>query len=192
MTGSRRRGFVQSLIGSSAAGEIVDRAPCPVLVARSTVLRSVLLATDGSSESGGATELLARWPIFDLARIHVVTVTSDPVPSVPERSRLAPAAARPATTVDEAAAVLMDAGRDVLTEVLHGRAATQIVETAQRLSLDLIVVGSRGRTGLGRSLLGSVAGEVLASATCSVLIVRPPPRRPPAGSSSPEPSRSAL
>ena len=72
----------------------------------------------------------------------------------------------------------MDAGRDVVTEVLHGRPGTEIVEAARRRSVDVIVIGSRGRTGLGRTLLGSVAGEVLASAGCSVLIVAPPARRP--------------
>jgi nucleotide-binding universal stress UspA family protein len=72
----------------------------------------------------------------------------------------------------------MDAGRDVTREVLHGRPGPRIAEEAQARSIDLIVIGSRGRTGLGRSLLGSVAGDVLAAASCSVLIVAPPPRRP--------------
>jgi nucleotide-binding universal stress UspA family protein len=76
----------------------------------------------------------------------------------------------------------MDAGRDVVTELLTGHPGTQIVGSADRRSVDLIVIGSRGRTGLGRTLLGSVAGEVLASAGCSVLIVGPPVRRPPGGS----------
>lgn len=178
VTGARRRGRVPSLLGLSAAGEIVDRAPCPVLVARTTALRTVMLTTDGSDQSIAATELVARWPIFDLARIHVVAVSADAPPT--GRGRLA----TPSMTgehqrnVDAAAARLMDAGRDVVTEVLHGRAGPEIVEAAERRSVDVIVIGSRGRTGLGRTLLGSVAGEVLASASCSVLIVAPPARRP--------------
>ena len=176
LTGSRRRSVVQSLLGWSAAGDIVDRSPCPVLVARAASLRSVMLATDGSAQSLAAAELVASWPIFDLTPIKVVTVSGD---GPPVRSQ---GAAGVATTpgqraVDLTAAPLMDAGREVMTEVLRGRAADRIVETARLGGDDLIVIGSRGRTGLGRTLLGSVAGEVLASASCSVLIVVPPPRR---------------
>jgi multicomponent Na+:H+ antiporter subunit G len=176
ITGSRRRGFVQSLVGWSAAGEIVDRAPCPVLVARSTDLRTVMLATDGSAQSAAAAELVARWPIFDLARIHVVTVSAETPPARGLGAGSPAAAAQ--RTLDTVASLLMDAGRDVVREVLHGRPGPRIAEEAQARSIDLIVIGSRGRTGLGRSLLGSVAGDVLASASCSVLIVAPPPRRP--------------
>ena len=178
VTGSRRRGLVPSLLGLSAAGEIVDRAPCPVLVARSTSLRSVMLTTDGSDQSAAAIELVARWPIFDLARIHVVAVSADAPQTGRRRLATASITGEHQRNVDAAAAPLMDAGRDVVTEVLHGRPGTEIVEAAKRRSVDVIVIGSRGRTGLGRTLLGSVAGEVLASAGCSVLIVAPPARRP--------------
>jgi multicomponent Na+:H+ antiporter subunit G len=166
MVGSRRRGVVQSVLGMSAAGDLVDRAPCPVLVARSTTLRSVLLTTDGSGQSDAAAELVARWPIFDLPRVHVVNVVAAPAPT--GRGRV----------VDATAARLMDAGRDVVTAVFQGHPATRIVEAAHARNIDLVVIGSRGRTGLSRTLLGSVAGEVLASANCSVLIARPPARRP--------------
>jgi nucleotide-binding universal stress UspA family protein/multisubunit Na+/H+ antiporter MnhG subunit len=174
--GSRRRGFVQSLVGSSPAGEVVDRAPCPVLVARSTVLRTVMLTTDGSSQSAVAVELVARWPIFDLTRIHVVTVSSDAPPA--RTLGAGSPSAEGQRTVDAVAALLMDAGRDVVSEVLHGRPGARIAEEARAQAVDLIVIGSRGRTGLGRTLLGSVAGDLLTSASCSVLIVAPPPRQP--------------
>ena len=176
ITGSRRRNVVQALIGSSAAGEIVDRAPCPVLVARSAGLRTVMLTTDGSAQSAAAADLVARWPIFDLARIIVVTVSTEP-PRTRALGRASPPAADQ-RRIDSVAALLMDAGRDVMTEVLYGRPGPRIAEEARTHGVDLIVIGSRGRTGLGRTLLGSVAGDVLASATCSVLIVTPPPRRP--------------
>jgi nucleotide-binding universal stress UspA family protein/multisubunit Na+/H+ antiporter MnhG subunit len=166
ITGARRRGPIQTLLGISAAGDIVDRAPCPVLVARAPSLRSVLLTTDGSSQSAAATEVVAQWPVFDLARIHVVTVSAAPA-ATPEDRR----------TVDLTAAPLMDAGRDVITAVVHGRPGQAIVEAARDRSVDLIVIGTRGRSGLGRTLLGSVTGDILAGASCSVLVVGPPPRQ---------------
>jgi monovalent cation/proton antiporter MnhG/PhaG subunit len=179
ITSSRRRGVVPSLLGLSVAGDLVDRAPCPVLVARGHRFREVLLTTDGSDRSMAAAEIVATWSIFDEARIRVVTVTT-----ARARRRGVPGIRVDGSdqlAVDAVAARLLDAARDVRTEVLVGRAPEQIVETAARRSTDVIVIGSRGRTGLGRTLLGSVAGEVLASATCSVLIVGPPRRRPPAG-----------
>jgi nucleotide-binding universal stress UspA family protein len=93
--------------------------------------------------------------------------------------------------VDATAAELMDAGRDVTTAILPGNPGTRILEYAEQRAVDLIVIGSRGRTGLGRTLVGSIAGEVLASARCSVLIVKPRPRQPPV-STVPDPRPSAV
>jgi nucleotide-binding universal stress UspA family protein len=60
-----------------------------------------------------------------------------------------------------------------MPRVRSGDAVATIRSVARAESVDLIVVGSRGRTGLGRILLGSVARDVLSSTDCSVLIVRP-------------------
>lgn len=54
-----------------------------------------------------------------------------------------------------------------------GDAAEMIVETASQLRVDLIVMGTRGRTGLSRLVLGSVAQGVLSAARCAVITVRP-------------------
>jgi nucleotide-binding universal stress UspA family protein len=48
----------------------------------------------------------------------------------------------------------------------------EIVEFAKRGSYELIVVGTRGRTGVARALLGSVAEKVVRHAPCAVLVVR--------------------
>jgi len=54
-----------------------------------------------------------------------------------------------------------------------------ILDAARRLEADLIVMGTHGRTGVGRLLLGSVAEDVVRAAPCPVLVVRSglPPRR---------------
>jgi nucleotide-binding universal stress UspA family protein len=49
-----------------------------------------------------------------------------------------------------------------------------ILRTAAKLPADLIVLGSHGRTGLARLLLGSVAEQVVRKATCPVLVVKRP------------------
>lgn len=60
--------------------------------------------------------------------------------------------------------------------VLDGSAASEIVNLAMERGCDLIVMGTHGRTGLGRLLMGSVAEQVLRHAPCPVLTVKTPPR----------------
>lgn len=54
----------------------------------------------------------------------------------------------------------------------HGHAAEEILKAAKRSRADVIVVGSKGLTGLKCFLLGSVADKVARHAPCSVLVVR--------------------
>lgn len=60
----------------------------------------------------------------------------------------------------------------VVHRVLQGVAYTAIIEIASRAKADLIVMGSRGRTGLSRLLIGSIAERVVRLAPCPVLGVR--------------------
>jgi nucleotide-binding universal stress UspA family protein len=57
---------------------------------------------------------------------------------------------------------------------LEGDPATEIVRYAKDAGMDLIVMGTHGRTGLERLLMGSVAERVLREAPCSVLVVKLP------------------
>jgi nucleotide-binding universal stress UspA family protein len=56
----------------------------------------------------------------------------------------------------------------------EGFAADEILRNAQAVNADLIVMGTHGRTGLGRLLMGSVAEEVVRKAACPVLTVKAP------------------
>lgn len=58
--------------------------------------------------------------------------------------------------------------------VVAGDAAAMILSTAETEAVDLIVVGSHGRSGLQRFLMGSVSERVMRHAPCSTLVVRPP------------------
>ena len=57
---------------------------------------------------------------------------------------------------------------------LEGDPATEVVRYARDASMDLVVMGTHGRTGLERLLMGSVAEKVLREAPCSVLVVKLP------------------
>jgi nucleotide-binding universal stress UspA family protein len=61
---------------------------------------------------------------------------------------------------------------------LEGDAAREIVEYAGKANMDLIVMGTHGRTGMERLLMGSVAEKVMRDATCSVLVVKLPRAQP--------------
>jgi nucleotide-binding universal stress UspA family protein len=66
-------------------------------------------------------------------------------------------------------------GLNVEEVVAHGEAASEIVRVAKERAVDLIVIASHGRTGLGRILFGSTAEAVVRHAACPVLVVKPPP-----------------
>jgi nucleotide-binding universal stress UspA family protein len=70
------------------------------------------------------------------------------------------------------AAKLRRKGLKVESVVRDGHPQTVIVDEARKRSADLILLGSHGRTGLKRLLLGSVALSVVSHAPCSVEVVR--------------------
>jgi nucleotide-binding universal stress UspA family protein len=134
----------------------------------------ILLATDGSREA----ELAAR-TAADLAKnqnseLHVVYVEptlpmigqfADPGPerTEPESRRL----------LDEQVRHIEEAGGTVdETHLRLGRPDDQIVWVAEELGAGLIVIGSRGRGGVRRALMGSVSDSVVRHAHCPVLVVR--------------------
>jgi nucleotide-binding universal stress UspA family protein len=71
---------------------------------------------------------------------------------------------------------LRDAGFNVTTAIEQGNPKVVIIDSATQWSPDLIIVGSHGRKGLDRFLMGSVSEAVARHARCSVQIVRVPSR----------------
>ena len=67
---------------------------------------------------------------------------------------------------------LAAAGLNVRDRVLQGDPREALIEEATKERADLIVVGSHGRTGIEKLLMGSVASHVVTHAPCSVLVVR--------------------
>jgi len=183
--GHRGLGAWESRLLGSVSAEVVDQAPCPVLVVRDDQLGPVVLADDGSPNARAAGDVIAGWPLFRGLPVTVVGVVHDTVPSAAaiaplmleeEMTRYAGvirAERRIRTSGCEATVERLRAeGIDAVAEIRHGDPAHEIVSAAQSARAGLVVLGTRGLTGLRRLLIGSVARNVLLSAPCSVLVVR--------------------
>jgi nucleotide-binding universal stress UspA family protein len=136
--------------------------------------RHILHPTDFSDPSKAAFEVacsIARDTGADLLVVHVIPppVSYDDLAESRReghRDRLR----------DELHAVKpVDSNLAVARLLLDGDAATVIAETAAAQGVDLIVLGTHGRTGVGRLLMGSVAEHVLRKARCPVLTVKASP-----------------
>ena len=67
----------------------------------------------------------------------------------------------------------MDKGIMTTPHVVEGLAYEVIPALAEKIGAEVIVIGSHGRTGMLRLLLGNVAEKIIGFATCPVLVVRP-------------------
>jgi nucleotide-binding universal stress UspA family protein len=185
VVGSRGHGPVASMVLGSVSAELVDHAPCPVLVARRTAVHRLVVGADGSTTSERAIAALGRWPLFAGLPAHVVTVAPPAVGWSAGLSRTFYSEWRDADEMQSddrrertafigqrAVAALRLAGISATAEVREGDPADQLIAAANVVGADLIVVGSRGLSTLPRLVLGSVARKVLMHAPQSVLIVR--------------------
>jgi len=76
------------------------------------------------------------------------------------------------TLVARAVKTLRDVGLPAEARIVNGDAREELIELARRERSDLIVVGSHGRTGLTKLVLGSVSSHVVTHAPCTVVVVK--------------------
>jgi nucleotide-binding universal stress UspA family protein len=156
-------GLTRLLMGSVTA-RVIGHSPCNVLVAPREVPLSferLLIASDGSPFGEAAwDEALTLAQAMGSALIGVAVAASDrDIPTATEAVRhLEAAAAAQGITLD--------------TMIPMGRPEEGIVKAADFKKASLIIVGSHGRTGLKRLLMGSVAERVIGHAKCPVLVVK--------------------
>jgi nucleotide-binding universal stress UspA family protein len=139
-------------------------------------IRTILLPTDFSEPSAHARDLAGAIARDYCARLIVLHVKPPPVAvsgvMTPEPLDPPEHAAELRRQLD----AWRPAGPSVLVEhvMLVGDEATEIIRLAEDEGYDLIVMGTHGRTGVGRLLMGSVAEKVLRRAPCPVLTVKGP------------------
>jgi nucleotide-binding universal stress UspA family protein len=164
VVGSRGLGRVSTMLLGSVSAEVVDHAPCPVLVTRAPGIRSVLVAVDGSLTARHCVEHLGLGYLRGLPMEVVSVGHGEAGPEQPE------------AIAAQAAEDLERTGHRVRWTIGAGDAAHEIIGAAADLGCNLIAMGSRGHTGLARLRLGSVARNVLLHTHASVLVVRGPVR----------------
>jgi nucleotide-binding universal stress UspA family protein len=130
----------------------------------------VLLATDGSKTSAQAARALAGRPWPEGSEFRVISV-EEPWTIKSSKVRDQKEAEEAVTSAEH---VLAAAGLKATGAVLSGNTKQAILKEAQEWAADLIVVGSHGRRGFRRVLLGSVSEAVAMNAPCSVVVVRAP------------------
>ena len=139
--------------------------------------KTILVATDFSDASELALEYARVVAQRFGAGLRVLHVVETPMPLgselyVPDLKTVAERAVVEAQQ-QLAATMATISGDDVIGQVLVGHAAKKIVEYADDHDVDMIVMGTHGRSGLPHVLLGSVAEKVVRKAGCPVLTVRP-------------------
>ena len=145
-------------------------------------IRTILLPTDFSDYATHALSYaasLARQFGASIICLHAIepvmpavgyTGLTEPLPMVDLSEQLVESASRELPKIAESEEC---AGLSVEEIIAHGDAATEIVRVATERGVDLIVIASHGRTGLGRILFGSTAESVVRHAKCPVLVVKP-------------------
>ncbi len=168
--GARGSGILKALhLGSTA--EWLGKSPnAPVVIARhSSRVHSILACVDGSPHSDAAIAALARMPWIADTHVTVLAVDHElnwdsETPSFRE-------------IADDSARILREVGARVAVQVVLADptvsrldAKYAIFDAIDSLAPDLVALGTKGRRGLARALMGSVASDVTRYAECSVLL----------------------
>jgi len=181
--GRRGRTGLRRLLMGSVTAKVIGHSPCNVLVIpRLAEIRyqKILVATDGSKYSvAAASEAIgiAKRCGAELFIISVVpSETASPFDIVHSEMQHEMIAQKEfqdgEKNVNDLLVIARQEGVNVEGHVIQGRPYEVIVENAREKGVDLIVMGSHGRTGMERLLMGSVTERVVGNADCSVLIVK--------------------
>ena len=139
-------------------------------------MRAIVVGTDGSAGAERAVRRAVDIAAATGARLHLVTAYPDasyqqPIASSARTERIDLREAAESVLARVASHVQADSV-EVDTQARQGDPARVLIDVAQEVDADLIIVGARGLTTLERWLLGSVSNKVSQHAPCDVMIVR--------------------
>lgn len=173
-----RTGLARVVLGS-VAEQVVRRSPCSVLAARPQAgdrpFHTVLCPIDFSDSSRDAIELANGFGTegSELTLMHAI--------ELPTSYGQEPTLMHTVAELDRTTTAALERWAEAARKTAHGpvtavtrrgRAGAQILGMLEEGTFDLVVMGTHGRTGIRRALLGSVAEKVVRHAPCSVLVAR--------------------
>ena len=139
----------------------------------------VLIAVDGSTYAAAAAKFVRGLPVTTTLEVSLVTVINPPDVALststemwyPQYVEHQHEFAEEALT--RIAEIFQDSDIPVDRKISQGHIGHAIIDHAERIQADMIVVGAKGHTAVGRILLGSVSDYVATHAACSVVVIRP-------------------
>jgi nucleotide-binding universal stress UspA family protein len=147
------------------------------------IIKNILVPVDFSPTSDAALAYARMVAETFQSTLHVLHVVPDPAgqPWAAEAFGVSGAAIREqwerdANTKLEALVPAAERADRVRLVIRAGVAVWQILEYAKEANVDLIVIGTHGRSPIAHALIGSVAERIVRKATCPVLTIRPPVR----------------
>jgi nucleotide-binding universal stress UspA family protein len=175
--GARGLGPLKERLFGSVSHRVLSCAPCAKLILNGPLrgLRQILLPLQGQSDAESALRFFQKEPFREPANVSLMTVlppTRSPWPVENLATvKLEEQALQHAHEFVEAVAAKIHAlGHSTRSASVLGTPAAMIVQQAEKMGSDLIMMGSRGRQGVTRFFLGSVSHAVLHQAQCPVLV----------------------
>ncbi len=195
VVGSRGLSRVSGLLLGSVSEWVLNDATCSVLIGRPTARKAkpsptlkLLLATDGSPDAWRAVDVLKSFEFSSgssLTLLHVMKKQVFETELFVESTRKSRAefvkkvkdlfgnrGTDGVRLLKDTGDALAATGLNIDECLVFGHQASSIIKVARQKKVDLVIVGSRGRTGLRRMFLGSVSHHISQLAPCSVLVVR--------------------
>lgn len=182
MTTHARRGLRRVLLGS-VAFQVVRDAPCPVVVVPPPTgeipdtyeLKRVLVPLDESPAAEVALEIGLTALNGDPLDVVLLEVVEQLVrrSGLVEREYARMAMPTAQAYLDDVASDIVAHGHRAHVAVRFGYPGREIMDVVRAEAFDLVVMATRGRSGLGRVVLGSVAEDVLRTATVPLLLIGP-------------------
>ena len=177
--GARGLGQIKELVLGSTSHRVLMHAPCSTMIVQAPVprLRKILLAVEGQEDANIALKFLALQPFREPIEIDVCAVWPQPQLAWPtttgqskllEMHAIEEAQDRMKSVTDR----LTRMNYSCQTKIGMGDPAFAILEQATVSQADIILMGTHGRGGFSRFLMGSVSNSVLHQAHCPVLIIR--------------------
>jgi len=173
--GARGLGPIKERLLGSVSHRVLTLAPCSTLIVNGPVktLKQILLPLEGPSDAEAAVRFLQLKPFHEAVELKLMTVlpwTEPPWPSGAAAEAAATEMLEKQTEYIESIAERLRAiGYQAHGVALVGIPATMILQQATTLRSDLILMGTRGRQGITRFVLGSTSHAVLYKTPCPVL-----------------------